>query len=317
MTTSLTIDSTAAPGESIRLREATAVGRPGHAGRAVLFVHGATYPGVMFDVPGASWLARAVADGYDAYALDVRGYGGSYRPEAMDAPADTGEPFCRATDAVADIADAVAEIRRRAGVARVHLVGWSWGTMTSGRYAAGRPGTIERLVLFAPVYASANPQWQAALAEPGQPRCRRRLGAYRTETAGQAEARWLAQITAARPDAWRDPAIHDAWFAAMLSDEPGQAVRAPNGVMLDLWEAFSGRPVYDAGAIRVPTLVIRGSADTTATRTDGLALFGALAGAPHRQYVEIADASHFALLEHRRAALHAQVQAFLAAGLAE
>lgn len=310
----MTLASSVAPDETIRLREATAVGRPGHAGKAILFVHGATYPGVMFDVPGASWLTRAVADGYDAYAIDIRGYGGSYRPPAMDEPADIGEAFCRAGDAMADIADAVAFIRRRTGTASVDIVGWSWGTITSGCYAATRPGTIGRLVLFAPIYATPQPDWTAALAAADAPHQPRPLGAYRQETQGQADARWAAEITAVRPEAWRDPAILDAWFTAMLVDEPGQAVRAPNGVLLDLWEALSGRALYSASDIAVPTLVIRGGADTIASRTDGLALFDAL-GSEHKQYIEIANASHYALLEHRRHALHANVAAFLSAAM--
>ncbi|MGB7756504.1 MAG: alpha/beta hydrolase [Salinisphaera sp.] len=308
--TRLEIPSRAEPGATLCLREATAVGRPGHAGRALLFVHGATYPGVMFDVPGASWMTRAVADGYDAYALDVRGYGGSTRPECMAAPPEAGDPFCRAEDAAADIADAIAEIRRRAGVARVDVVAWSWGTMTTACHVAAGDSAVGRLVLFAPVYGIKNPGWVDWLSEPGQPSRLRRLGAYRTESRAQADARWSAQITAARADAWRDPAILSAWFGAMRADEPGDAVRAPNGVMLDLWSAFNGRPRYDAARIQVPTLVIRGGADTTATRADALALLDAL-GASEKAYVEIAHASHFALLEHRRHVLFDQVAAFL------
>ena len=177
-TTRFHIASTAEPGATLCLREATAIGRPGHAGRALLFVHGATYPGAMFDVPGASWMARAVADGYDAYALDVRGYGGSTRPESMAAPPEAGEPFCRAEDAAADIADAITEIRRRAGVARVDVVAWSWGTMTTACHVAAGDAAVGRLVLFAPVYGTNNPGWVDWLSEPGQPnrlRAARRL----------------------------------------------------------------------------------------------------------------------------------------------
>lgn len=308
--TLLAIESSAESGAQLRLRERTAVGRPGHAGRALLFVHGATYPGVMFDVPGASWMARAVADGYDAYALDVRGYGGSTRPDCMAEPPEANAPFCRAEDAAADIADAIDAIRRRAGVARVDVVAWSWGTMTTACHVAAGEAAIGRLVLFAPVYGTANTGWIDWLAEPGQPNRLRRLGAYRTETRAQADARWAAQITAARPESWRDPAILTAWFEAMRADESNEAVRAPNGVLLDLWSAFSGRPRYDASRIQVPTLVIRGGADTTATRADGLALLDAL-GARDKAYLEIAHASHFALLEHRRQLLFDQVAAFL------
>ncbi|MGN8158145.1 alpha/beta fold hydrolase [Salinisphaera sp. SWV1] len=308
--TRVDIPSSAEPGATVCLREATAAGRSGHAGRAVLFVHGATYPGVMFDVPGASWMRRAVADGYDAYALDVRGYGGSTRPDCMAEPPEAGAPFCRAEDAARDIADAIAEIRRRAGVASVDVVAWSWGTMTTACHIAAGDSAVRRLVLFAPVYGVPNPDWVDGLSEPGQPNRLRRLGAYRTESQAQADARWAAQITAVRADAWRDPAVLGAWFEAMQADEPGDVVRAPNGVLLDLWSAFNGRPRYEAARIQVPTLVIRGGADTTATRADGLALLDAL-GTKEKCYVEIAHASHFALLEHRRHVLFDQVAAFL------
>ena len=147
---------------------------------AVLFVHGATYPGAMFDVPGTSWLAHAVADGYAAYALDVRGYGGSTRPAAMDGPPERAAPFARADAAIADIADCIATIRERADVDTVDVVGWSWGTMTTGMYAASSPGTINRLVLFAPVYSCERLDRINALEDRDNPHRLRPLGAYRT-----------------------------------------------------------------------------------------------------------------------------------------
>ena len=56
---------------------------------AVVFVHGATYAGrAAFDPVGApeySWLAWAADAGRAAFAVDIRGYGRSERPPAMDA----------------------------------------------------------------------------------------------------------------------------------------------------------------------------------------------------------------------------------------
>ena len=55
-------------------------------GRPVLFVHGATYPStVMFDyaIEGQSWMGRMAEEGFDAWCIDLLGYGGSDRPAEM------------------------------------------------------------------------------------------------------------------------------------------------------------------------------------------------------------------------------------------
>lgn len=63
--------------------------------RTILMMHGATYSsGSLFDVPlgGLSFMDHLAAQGYDVYALDVRGYGGSTRPPEMSAPAEEAAP---------------------------------------------------------------------------------------------------------------------------------------------------------------------------------------------------------------------------------
>ncbi|MEM1315690.1 MAG: alpha/beta hydrolase, partial [Pseudomonadota bacterium] len=75
-------------------------------------------------------------------------------------------------------------------------------------------------------------------------------------------------------------------------------------------EAFNGRPVYDPAAIRSPTLLIRGGADPTSTRTDALTLLDRL-GASDRQYVEIAGGAHFVSAETRAPQVFSAVNAFL------
>src|SRR5215207_3678694 len=59
------------------------------ADKTVLFVHGATYPSeTAFDLQldGTSWMDYIARAGYDVYLVDVRGYGRSTRPAAMDQP---------------------------------------------------------------------------------------------------------------------------------------------------------------------------------------------------------------------------------------
>ena len=285
--------------------------------KAVLFVHGASYPSTTFATPvagGPSWMARMAQRGYHAYAMDMRGYGRSSRPPAMGAPAADNPPFARAEDAVGDIDDVIEFIRRDAKVDTVDLVGWSWGTVTSGLYATRHGDKLNRLVLYAPVYSTTNPAWTDELAAPDDPTQLGDIGAYRTITREAADARWAEQITADSPTAWRDPTVFKAWFNAMLAAEPGDhptAVTAPNGVLVDIWHIFHEDPIYDAAKITTPTLVIRGDADPTSTNADALGLFHRLASATKR-YVVIGDATHFAALETNAPQLFAETALFLA-----
>jgi len=283
---------------------------------AVLFVHGATYPGVTFDTPlsdGPSWLQRTAEDGYHAFAMDVRGYGRSTRPAAIAAPAEENAPFARAETVIHDIDDVVEFIRERTGVDKVNLVGWSWGTVTTGMYTARHGDKVERLVLYAPVYSDRNEAWTAKLADPDNPEQLADVGAYRTVTREQADERWASQIDADDSTEWRDPAVFDDWFSAMLRMEPGDdvtQVKAPNGVLVDIWEIFHERPVYDAAKIDVPTLVIRGDDDPTSTDADARGLYAALSSATKR-YVVIGDGTHFVCMEKNAPQLFAETALFL------
>lgn len=283
---------------------------------AVLFVHGATYPGVTFDTPlaaGPSWLERTASDGYHAFAMDVRGYGQSTRPAEMAAPAKDNAPFARAETVIHDIDDVVDFIRERTGVDKVNLVGWSWGTVTTGMYTARHGEKVERLVLYAPVYSAKNEARTSALADPDNPGQLADIGAYRTVTRDQADERWASQIDADDPASWRDPAVFNGWYDAMLAMEPAgdaEQIKAPNGVLADVWEIYHGRPIYDASKIDVPTLVIRGDDDPTSTDADARGLYAELASATKR-YVVIGDGTHFVCLEKNAPQLFAETALFL------
>jgi len=101
------------------------------ADKTLLFVHGATYPAeTSFDLPlgGHSMMDYIAQQGWDVYLLDVRGYGGSTRPPEMDKPPTEGKPFADTSTAVKDVSAAVNHILRKRGVAKINLMGWSWGT---------------------------------------------------------------------------------------------------------------------------------------------------------------------------------------------
>src|SRR5215467_14006891 len=77
------------PGIQLHVRNKRLEGRDTFlAERVVLFVHGATYPsetGFDINLPGGSWVENVARNGYDVYFVDIRGYGRSTRPAAMDA----------------------------------------------------------------------------------------------------------------------------------------------------------------------------------------------------------------------------------------
>jgi alpha-beta hydrolase superfamily lysophospholipase len=113
----------------------------------------------------------------------------------------------------------------------------------------------------------------------------------------------------------------EAMVASSIADDgPGALAdpphfRVPNGTFVDLWEAFNGRMLHDPATVTCPTLLIRGTADPTATRTDMAALFDAL-GATDRSMTEIAGGTHFINAEVRAPALYDPVHAFLRRTLA-
>ena len=284
----------------------------------VLFVHGATFSGRMFDIDtgGVSWLRAAAAAGFAAYALDLRGYGRSgdadWRARAF---ADGAGPACTGPEAIADIGAAMDFItcRHRRPAA---LVGWSWGSLTSARYAAGAGrGMVGALALYAPIFAERNEAWLDELADPETPGQCRPLGAYRRISAEDMRRRWDTQLPPGADD-WREETVLQELARVSLLDDPTArtvtppAFCVPNGTLVDLWKCFSGRPIYDPGRIDCPTLLIRGTQDPTSTRSDMLALFDRL-GMAEKQYLEIGNGTHFINAERRAPALFSAVHAFL------
>ncbi len=306
------------PGVSVYVRNK----RPGSmtrftAERTVLFVHGATYPSeTAFDLPldGMSWMDYIARAGYDVWLVDVRGYGRSTRPAAMDQPPEANPPFATTEAAVRDVGAAVEHILRTRGIPRLNLVGWSWGTVTMAWYASSNNAKVEKLVLYAPVWIRQTPS--LVQAGPGP------VPAYRTVQMSAARGRWLTGVA---PEKQKD-LIPSGWFeawadATLKSDPVGMArnppvVRAPNGVVLDgqrYWGAPGGKATmpYNAADIRVPTLLIKAEWDADTPAYMAQALFPLLTNAPYKRYVEIGEGTHTVVMERNRLSLFREVQLFL------
>jgi pimeloyl-ACP methyl ester carboxylesterase len=277
------------------------------ADRIVLFVHGATFPvASAFDVdlPGGSWMDYMAQRGYDVYGVDVRGYGGSTRPTAMDGDPQAAAPIAVTRDAVNDVTAAVNYILKRRGVTQLNVIGWSWGTTTMATFAAENPTKVLRLVLYAPV-------WLPMRAPPYE-------GAYRTVTKESTRATTTNGIPKNRVEEISPSAWYDKWWAATAATDPGGArrnppvLRAPNGVFKDFAELWAaGKPLYDPAAITASTLVIVGEWDVTTPPAMAQALFPKLTRAHNRRLVILSEGTHQMSLEKHRMRLIGEVQHFL------
>ena len=111
----------------------------------ILLIHGVTYSSHEFDIDYEDYsLVRFLArEGYAVWRLDIAGFGQSEEVE---------DGFLPDSDyAAEDIHAAVEKICEISGQDKIDLLGWSWGTVTTGRFVANHPEHINRLVLFAPI----------------------------------------------------------------------------------------------------------------------------------------------------------------------
>lgn len=309
------------PGISVYVRNKRPAGMTAFSPeKTVLYVHGATYPSATaFDLnlDGFSWMDYIARQGYDVWLVDVRGYGGSTRPAAMDQPPGANPPFGTTADAVKDVGAAVDHILKKRGIQKLNLIGWSWGTVTMAWYTAQNNTKVNKLVLYAPVWIRTTASLVQVGAGP--------VAAYRTVPISAAKQRWLTGVA---PDKQKDlipPGWFEAWADATWKTDPKAmaqnppTLRAPNGVVADglrYWAAGPGKSTmpYSAGDIRVPTLLIKAEWDQDTPAYMAQALFPLLTGAPYKRYIEIGEGTHTVIMEKNRMSLFREVQLFLDEG---
>jgi len=286
----------------------------------VVLLHGATFGSAMFDigVPGYSLQEFLAGQGWRNFALDIRGYGRSVPSRTLEAPAADNPPYARLQDGIEDLLDGIRLVRDLTGAEAVHLVAFSWGTVIACAMAASQPQLLERLVLYAPLYAEVNDLWIDRIADPeDRLRINPHLGAYRHVGEADIRMRWDADIPpGSDASAYRDERVLHAIIDALAAADSGASLdgeksfRAPTGALVDLFEIFNGRPLYDPAAIMTPTLVIRGSDDTTSTASDAINLFENLGGKGNR-LATITPGSHFLCAEWNASHLFEEIGLFL------
>lgn len=295
---------------------------------AILLVHGARVPGLAsFDlsIPGGSLAADLAERGACVYVLDIRGYGQSTRPAAMAEPPQLHPPVVRSVEAIHDIDAAVNLIRQRAGVSRVSLFGWATGAQWAGYYATLHSEKLSHLILLNAIYGADAPHpligHGSDMEDPAHPgRLNPTIGSYRCNPAASLLGAWNRSIPAEDKTTWRDPAIADAYVKEALASDPETntqnppCFRSPNGALEDSFYLATGRQLWDASFIYVPTLVLASERDFWSRPADRDKLQHDLVHAPVVKVVVIPNATHFVHLdraEHGRQLLLDEVVNFL------
>ncbi|KIG12670.1 Hydrolase [Enhygromyxa salina] len=234
--------------------------------RSILLVHGRTWSSLpdfdlrVGDDTSLSLMQTLVSNGIPAYALDLRGYGGTPRDASGWVEPDR---------AAEDLAAALAYIQTAQGEAP-DLLGWSLGSLVAQLTVQRHPEAAHALILY------------------GYPRdldTRTPPDTAPTEPANEANTE-----PAARSDFITEGTISEAAIAAYV-----KASLAADPVRTD-WRAMEQFDALDAELITIPTLVIHGVADPIARQLWQAKLFTRMT-VPERQWVVIPQADHAAHLE--------------------
>ena len=300
-------------------------------GNPVILLHGARVPGgPSFDlqVEGGSLAADLAAAGLAVYIVDLRGYGASTRPSAMNAPRQPRDPLVRSGEAVRDLGAAVEAVLTRTGASQVAILGWATGGHWAGAYATLFPERVSKLVFYNTLYGytPGHPTLGrgSRIANPDDPERFNidRFQNYRLNTADSLLPGWDRSIPTEDKAAWRSPEVAEAYVAAALASDPTgderdpPSFRAPSGAMADSFLLATGATLWDARLIAADALVVRSENDFWSRPEDVALLEAHLAARDGGQVevVEIPQATHFVHLdraERGRDAFLRAVTAFL------
>ena len=276
----------------------------------VLFVHGATYGASgTFDyaVDGESWMDRMAGEGFDAWCLDLLGYGESDRPEEMAEAAENNEPIVDTAHAVREVDRAMDFILKDRGLERISLIGYSWGSAICGRYAGEHADKVDRLVLCGPLWVEKSEN--AMRSGPA-------LGAYRTVNVESMMKRWSTGLDASEIDAIVGSDVRQKWCEDVVRCDPEfestGVMRAPTGVFKDYEHcATTGEPWYEPERINSSVLVVVADQDAETTVSQGQKIFSRLVNAAEKRMTVIGGGTHSLFMENNRRALFDVVSGFL------
>ncbi len=258
----------------------------------IVLCHGSATAGKeSFDlqVPGKptySLMDVLAQNGFDVFALDVRGFGRSTHPDGHMTTAEASQDL----NAVVDY---VLKLRN---VKKVNLLGWSWGTQYGGMFVMNQPGKVDKYVAYAQMHVNS-----ADIA-----RRRPRIDVFRQNAyVTIPEAGWKPRFYSMAPPEVSDPEVVDAFAKVAAQVE----VKSPTGPQLDMVTIM---PMLNPRLMPVPVMIIQGQYDDVAD-LDGLLPFFAQLPNPRKQYVVVPDAGHMMHLQKGHLVFQHDVIAFFSA----
>src|SRR5262249_13980787 len=219
--------------------------------RAVLYVHGATFPSALsiaYRFDGRSWRDALVEAGFDVWGLDFYGFGHSDRYPEMDRPANETSPLGVADDAAKQVEAAVRFILGHQNISKLSLITHSWGSMPACLYAGRHPALVDRLVLFAPI----------ARREPSRCEQPPTLPAWRVVTLEDQWNRFVEDVPAHETPVLSR--VHfEEWGQRYLDSDPESRRRDPFGVKTPLGPLSEIIKAWN-GLLAINTVTLRAAA---------------------------------------------------------
>lgn len=255
--------------------------RPATPKGVILLVHGRTWssrPDFDLQVPGLqrSVLVSFAAQGFAAYAVDLRGYGETPRDS-------TG--WLTPRRSVQDIVNVLTWVAaQHPSLPKPTLVGWSRGAVMSGMAAQSAPSKVSNLVMFGFAY---DPDLEFADVPPAD----KPLMIKNTEM--DAESDFISPAVTPK-------SVISSFVAQALKTDP---------ILVDAKDEadFNG---FQPGTLATPTLVLFGSNDPGLDPDEAGRMFAVL-GTSDKQMVVLPGADHAAQLEDTHDAWIAAIVNFI------
>lgn len=267
-------------------------GAPGNK-PVVLFVHGssmssqATFDMKMPGRPYASAMDYFVDKGFDAWCVDLEGYGRSSK---------TRDSNCGILNGVDDLVAATDYIARTRSTQKFMLYGNSAGALRAALFSQRCPERVARLALDAFVWTG---EGSPTLVER-----KKKLPEFTQVNRRPIDRAFLHTVFDRDHPGCAERAVIDAFADQVLANDDS----VPTGSYIDM---CSKLPMVDPAKITVPTLMMRGQFDGIAGVDDLIEFFKRLPN-PDKQFAMMAGISHASFQQLNYLAVYHILHAFYA-----
>ena len=255
-------------------------------GAPVLYVHGATFPSALsvgYRFGGRSWLDDLAAHGYDAWAFDFAGFGGSDRmPGWTDCGKARRSGRRRKQQQIARVVDKIVEAT---GCGRVSIMAHSW--------ALFRPGFMRRNVPKGSKHLPIGPHRKRRFECLPAPES---VGAWRLVSVAEQSDTFCRGRPAGHPPVLIDEELR-YWGPAYLATDAligfaRSAVRKiPAGPQADILAAWNSALAYKPEENRCANAYLRGEWDSVSNDRDADWLLSRICADSQRRQDREGDAS--------------------------